>query len=119
MNLTRAAVVAGAVIVMGLLAGCVNVSRPLVEVSDSGYKSVRPSTVADTNDTDEIKALKDYAAKLEQKLSEKDREAKKDLDDEKDKRKKLEKEKDKMEEDRNYWKKRAEQAEEQLRKVGR
>jgi hypothetical protein len=119
MSLTRAGVVVGAVIVMGLLVGCINVSRPLVEVSDSGYKSAKPSTVADSNDTDEIKSLKDYAAKLEQKLGEKDREVKKDLDEEKDKRKKVEKEKDKMEEDRNYWKKRAEQAEEQLRKVGR
>lgn len=98
------------------VAGCINVSRPLVEVSDTGYGSPRPSTVADSNDTDEIKALKDYAARLEKKLAEKDSEVKGDLAEEKAKRKKVEDDKGRMEDDRNYWKKRAEQADEQLKK---
>lgn len=98
-------------------AGCVNVSRPLVEVGETGYGSSNPSTVADSGDTDEIRALKDYAAKLEKKLAEKDSDVKDDLSEEKAKRKKIEDEKDRMEDDRNYWKKRAEQAEEQLRKA--
>ena len=121
--MTFAKRVAVAVAVFGvcsLLVGCFQIGgdEPLVRVGDKGYGRSAPSTKQQSDDSDEVQSLKDYAAKLKKKLDDKEREFKDDLSDEKDKRKKVENEKKKMEAERNYWKKRAEHAEEKLEKRG-
>ncbi len=54
-----------------LAAGCVSYSpqTPLVVVGDNGYGGPQPQTTAASGDSDEVRQLKDYAAKLERQLA--------------------------------------------------
>jgi septal ring factor EnvC (AmiA/AmiB activator) len=70
---------------LALAAGCVSYSpqTPLVVVGDQGYGGPQPETTASSGDTDQVRQLKDYAAKLQRQLAD----ARRDLDQEKSRRK--------------------------------
>jgi uncharacterized protein HemX len=72
---------------LALVAGCVSYSSPtpLVQFGDQGYGSSSPQTTAASGDSDQVRQLKDYAAKLQQ-----------DLDQEKSRRKADEKKIDQL-----------------------
>jgi hypothetical protein len=87
----------GLVAVVLTAAGCVKVGgdEPLVRIGDKGYlggSSSDVETEPQRDDSDEVRALKDYVEQLERKLAE-----------EKAKRKGAEQERD-------FWKKQAENA---------
>jgi hypothetical protein len=67
--------------------GCVSYSSPtpLVQIGDQGYGSPQTSTTASSGDSDQVRQLKDYAAKLQR-----------DLDQEKSRRKADEKKIDQL-----------------------
>lgn len=77
-----------------LSAGCVSYSpqTPLVVVGDQGYGGPQPETTAAPSDSDQVRQLKDYNAKLQRQLAD----ARSDLDKEKSRRKADEKKIDQL-----------------------
>jgi peptidoglycan hydrolase CwlO-like protein len=77
---------------LALAAGCYSSSVPLVQIGDTGYGGPSPQTSAASSDSDQVRQLKDYAAKLQRQLDD----ARDDLSKEKSRRKTDEKKIDQL-----------------------